>query len=75
MSKRLFITGTGTDTGKTYITALLLKKLNESGYNCAYYKAAMSGNERDSKGALIPGDALHAPSDFSSDCIEIPQAY
>ena len=59
MSKGLFITGTGTDTGKTYITALLLKKLNESGYNCAYYKAAMSGNERDSKGALIPGDALH----------------
>ena len=31
MSKGLFITGTETDTGKTYITALLLKKLNESG--------------------------------------------
>lgn len=59
MSKGLFITGTGTDTGKTYITALLLKKLNESGYSSAYYKAAMSGNERDSSGDLIPGDALH----------------
>ncbi len=59
MSKGLFITGTGTDTGKTYITALLLKKLNESGYSCAYYKAAMSGNERDSNGDLIPGDAYH----------------
>lgn len=59
MSKGLFITGTGTDTGKTYITSLLLKKLNESGYSCAYYKAAMSGNERDSNGALIPGDALN----------------
>lgn len=59
MSKGLFITGTGTDTGKTFITALLLKKLNENGYSCAYYKAAMSGNERDSNGALIPGDALN----------------
>lgn len=59
MSKGLFITGTGTDVGKTYITALLLKKLNKSGYSSAYYKAAMSGNERDSNGELIPGDALH----------------
>lgn len=59
MSKGLFITGTGTDTGKTYITGLLLKKLNESGFSPAYYKAAMSGNERDGSGELIPGDALH----------------
>lgn len=59
MSKGLFITGTGTDTGKTYITGLLLKKMNESGLNSAYYKAAMSGNEQDSNGDLIPGDALH----------------
>ena len=27
MSKALFITGTGTDTGKTYITGLITKKL------------------------------------------------
>ena len=59
MSKGLFITGTGTDIGKTYITGLLLKKLNENGHNCAYYKAAMSGNERDNDGNLILGDAVH----------------
>ncbi|SEL47323.1 dethiobiotin synthase [Ruminococcus albus] len=59
MSKGIFVTGTGTDTGKTYITGLLLKKMKESGYSCAYYKAAMSGNERDSNGVLIPGDAFH----------------
>ena len=46
MSKALFITGTGTDTGKTYITGLIVKKLQEAGKNPAYYKAAMSGNER-----------------------------
>ncbi|MBQ4465738.1 MAG: dethiobiotin synthase, partial [Oscillospiraceae bacterium] len=59
MSKGLFITGTGTDTGKTYITGLLLKKLRETGKTCAYFKAAMSGNDRRPDGSLIPGDALH----------------
>ena len=59
MSKRLFVTGTGTEVGKTYITALLLKKLHESGFRCAYFKAAMSGNDRAPDGGLIPGDARH----------------
>ncbi len=59
MSKKLFITGTGTDVGKTYVSALILKKLKESGVSAAYYKAAMSGNERRADGSLIPGDALH----------------
>ena len=27
--------------------------------SAAYYKAAMSGNQRDADGHLIPGDALH----------------
>ena len=58
MSKALFVTGTGTDTGKTYITGLIVKKLQEAGKNPAYYKAAMSGNERRPDGTLIPGDAL-----------------
>ena len=58
MSKNLFITGTGTDVGKTYVTGLVIKKLRESGANAAYYKAAMSGNERRADGTLIPGDAL-----------------
>ena len=59
MSKKLFITGTGTDIGKTYVTGLILKKLRERGKNAAYYKAAMSGNERKADGSLIPGDALY----------------
>ena len=59
MSKKLFITGTGTDVGKTYVSGLILKKLKESGVSAAYYKAAMSGNERSADGSLIPGDAFH----------------
>ena len=58
MSKSLFIIGTGTDVGKTYVSGLILKKLRESGASAAYYKAAMSGNERGGDGVLIPGDAL-----------------
>ena len=56
MSKNLFITGTGTDVGKTYIAGLILKKLRESGVSAAYYKAAMSGNGRREDGSLLPGD-------------------
>lgn len=58
MSKTLFVIGTGTDIGKTYISGLIVKKLRESGSRAAYYKAAMSGNERRADGSLIPGDAL-----------------
>lgn len=58
MSKAIFITGTGTDIGKTYVTGLIVKKLAESGTAAAYYKAAMSGNDRRPDGSLIPGDAL-----------------
>ena len=59
MSKNIFITGTGTDIGKTFVTGLIVKKLHESGRSAAYYKAAMSGNERREDGSLIPGDALY----------------
>lgn len=57
MSKSIFITGTGTDIGKTFVTGLIVKKLNQSGRSAAYYKAAMSGNSRGGDGNLIPGDA------------------
>lgn len=56
MSKCIFITGTGTDVGKTYVTALIVKKLKCAGLNAGYFKAAVSGNER-VNGKLVPGDA------------------
>ena len=36
MTKKLFITATGTDVGKTYLTALLVKKLRQAGRNAGY---------------------------------------
>ena len=58
MTKALFVTGTGTDVGKTYVTGLLVKALTEAGEKAAYYKAAMSGNVRSPDGTLIPGDGV-----------------
>lgn len=58
MTRTLFITGTGTDVGKTYVTGLIIKKLKENGRNPGYYKAAMSGNDRRDDGSLIPGDGV-----------------
>lgn len=58
MTKGLFITATGTDVGKTYVTALVVKKLREAGYAAGYYKAALSGAEPAATG-LVPGDAAY----------------
>ena len=52
MNRALFITGTGTDVGKTYVTGLIVRKLSEYGKNPGYYKAAMSGNERRADGVI-----------------------
>lgn len=59
MTKGLFISATGTDVGKTYLTALLVKKLRQAGYNAGYYKGALSGAERQPDGSLLPGDAAY----------------
>ena len=55
MSKNIFITATGTDIGKTYVSALIIKKMREAGFNCGYYKPVLSGVvEKDGK--LIESD-------------------
>lgn len=57
-SKGIFITGTDTDVGKTYISAMIMKSLVKSNINVTYFKAALSGaDEIDNK--LIPGDAKY----------------
>lgn len=59
MGKALFITGTGTDIGKTYVTGLIVKRIRDAGLDGGYYKAALSGAVADEQGNLQPGDALH----------------
>ena len=59
MSKGIFITATGTDIGKTFVTALIVKKLRDAGLNAGYYKAALSGAKKQPDGSWLPGDAAY----------------
>ena len=44
MAKAIFITATGTDIGKTYVSGLIAKHMKDKGLNIGYYKAALSGS-------------------------------
>jgi dethiobiotin synthetase len=57
MAQGLFITGTGTGVGKTYVATLIAKALRESGKRVGVYKPVASGCVLD-KGELISPDAL-----------------
>lgn len=55
MSKYLFITGTNTDVGKTFIGTKLIKGLNEK-YHCLAFKPIETGCVK-KEGELIPEDS------------------
>ena len=59
MTKGIFITATGTDIGKTYVSALIVKSMLKAGFNCGYYKPALSGAQTSKDGTLIPGDCAY----------------
>lgn len=58
MTKGIFITATGTDVGKTFVSALLVKNLRDIGINCGYYKPVLSGAEI-INGEIVPGDCAY----------------
>ena len=68
MAKKLFITATGTDVGKTYVSALIVKKMREAGYNCGYYKPVMSG-VTELYGNLIESDANYVTDIAQLECL------
>ena len=55
MSKKILITATGTDIGKTYVSALIVKRMREAGLNCGYFKPVLSGVE-ETGGKLTKSD-------------------
>lgn len=67
MSKNIFITATGTDIGKTYVSALVIKKMREAGFNCGYYKPVLSG-VIENDGKLIESDC-----NYVLDTAKIPE--
>ena len=75
MGKALFVTGTGTDIGKTYVTGLIVKCLRDAGFAAGYYKAALSGAEVAADGTLLPGDALHVARVAELDAADVTVSY
>ena len=65
MSKAIFITATGTDIGKTYVSGLLAKHMKDKGLNIGYYKAALSGSHD-----VSDSDAWHV-----KEKAELPDSY
>ena len=57
MGSGLFITGTDTGVGKTYVTCGLAALLRESGYRVGVMKPDETGCDGDD-GKLVPQDAL-----------------
>lgn len=56
-AKGLFITGTGTGVGKTYVAALITRALREVGVRVGVYKPVASGCHRQN-GELVSTDAV-----------------
>lgn len=76
MTRGLFITGTDTEIGKTYVTALVARSLVSAGHRVGVYKPAASGcSHRDGK--LISDDALAlwraagSPGDLADVCPQV----
>ncbi len=53
----LFVTGTDTGVGKTYVAALIARALRAAGRRVGVYKPAASGCPRDGQGRLVSPDA------------------
>jgi len=82
MKSAVFICGTDTDVGKTFVTAALIRALNKQGIRTGGFKPCESGC-RKKKGVLIRGDsaALKQAGDMPEDitlinpyCFEEPLA-
>jgi dethiobiotin synthetase len=70
---RVFVSGSGTDVGKTFITAHLVRQLRAAGRSVAALKPVISGFDPADVGASDTGrllDALgHAPTPAATDAI------
>ena len=68
-AKGVFITGTGTDVGKTFVTALLVKKFRDSGIDAFYYKAALSGT------SLNPDPGVVSDEQYVKTIASLPETH
>ena len=82
-TRGLFVTGTDTDVGKTYVSALILRELAEQGVHVGAYKPACSGSVPDADGKSTWHDVeelskaiggTHQPLRICPQCFEAPLA-
>ncbi len=59
MTKGIFVTATGTDVGKTFISALLVKKKSGRAVLTADITSLLSAGAEVINGELIPGDCAY----------------
>lgn len=62
---RLFITGTDTNSGKTYVTCLLLRALNAAGKPAVGFKPACCGDRQDVEALLAAGAPGPTPDEIN----------
>ena len=67
MTKQVFVTATGTDIGKTYVSALIVKAMRENGFNCGYYKPVLSGVKVENR-ILIESDCNYVIEKSALNC-------
>lgn len=68
MGKGIFVIGTDTDVGKTFVTAGLTYKLKESGYNVIPFKPVQSGGVLEADNSLTPPDINYIKSIEDNNC-------
>ena len=68
MPPGLFVTGTDTDVGKTYVTARLAARLRSAGHAVGVYKPACSGAE------VFHGEPVWADVEALRSAVELPVA-
>ena len=56
--RRLFITGTDTDAGKTFASSVVLKALAHAGYSTFGLKPIAAGCEQNAEGTWVNDDAI-----------------
>lgn len=71
MAETIFIAGTDTDVGKTYVTCGLLRAFSQAGYRCVGLKPLASGAESSAMG-WVNSDALALQQAAS---VDLPYAF
>ncbi|WP_338608655.1 dethiobiotin synthase [Clostridium baratii] len=58
MASGIFVTGTDTSVGKTFISSLIVKTLRDDGIDAGYFKGIFNGGSLGDCGNVIPDDAI-----------------